>query len=103
VFYLREVLTVEEGEELRGYLTNKPNNKNKRDLDIKVDYEFATGDRTRYAAGSCEYRMYVSYDFLDVPRLTSLGADLPRSPFPSFVLHKMAFFTVSCMNPWQEP
>ena len=57
VFYLREVLTVEEGESVRGFLTNKPNDKNRRDLDIKIDYELDTGDSTRYAAGSCEYKM----------------------------------------------
>lgn len=57
VFYLREVLTVEEGETLTGFLTNKPNDKNKRDLDIKIDYELDTHDQTRYAAGSTEYRM----------------------------------------------
>lgn len=57
VFYLREVLTVEEGEVLSGFLTNRPNNKNKRDLDIKIDYELDTGDQSRYAAGSCEYKM----------------------------------------------
>lgn len=57
VFYLREVLTVEEGESVGGYLSNKPNEKNRRDLDIKIDYELDTEDRTRYASGSCEYKM----------------------------------------------
>lgn len=57
VFYLREVLTVEEGEILTGFLTNKPNNRNKRDLDIKIDYELETTDQSRYAAGSCDYKM----------------------------------------------
>jgi type I protein arginine methyltransferase len=57
VFYLREVLTVEEGESVRGYLSNKPNDKNRRDLDIKIDYELDTEDSTRYASGSCEYKM----------------------------------------------
>jgi protein arginine N-methyltransferase 1 len=57
VFYLREVLTVEEGETVQGFLTNKPNDKNRRDLDIKIDYELETGDRTRSARGTCEYRM----------------------------------------------
>ena len=57
VFYVREVVTVEEGESLHGFLSNKPNAKNKRDLDIKIDYELDTYDLTRKAAGSCEYRM----------------------------------------------
>jgi len=57
VFYLREVLTVEEGEFIQGYLSNKPNDKNRRDLDIKIDYELATPDPARYASGKCEFRM----------------------------------------------
>ena len=57
VFYLREVLTVEEGESVEGRLTNKPNATHKRDLDIKIDYQLDTSDQTRFAQGSCEYRM----------------------------------------------
>jgi protein arginine N-methyltransferase 1 len=57
VFYLREVLTVEQGEQIRGVLENKPNEKNKRDLDIKISYELETEDPTRKAAGACEYTM----------------------------------------------
>jgi type I protein arginine methyltransferase len=57
VFYLREVLTVEEGESVAGYLTNKPNAKNKRDLDIQIDYLLETADEARYAQGKCSYRM----------------------------------------------
>ena len=58
VFYLREVLIVEREETVHGYLYNKPNEVNRRDLDIKIDYELETGDSTRYAHGVCEYRMY---------------------------------------------
>lgn len=57
VFYLREVLTVEAGERISGFLSNKPNDKNKRDLDIKIDYSFDTEDPTRQTASTCEYRM----------------------------------------------
>ncbi|OAP56520.1 hypothetical protein AYL99_09699 [Fonsecaea erecta] len=57
VFYLRQVLTVEEGETVTGFLSNKPNSKNRRDLDIKIDYELDTLDRTRAARGTCEYRI----------------------------------------------
>ncbi|MCJ1329649.1 type I protein arginine N-methyltransferase Rmt1 [Thelotrema lepadinum] len=57
VFYLREVITAEQGERISGYLHNKPNDKNKRDLDIKIDYHFETEDPTRKASGSCEYKM----------------------------------------------
>ena len=60
VFYLREVLTVEEGEEVRGVLSNKPNAVNKRDLDIKLSYMFETSDPMREGGGSCEFKMYIS-------------------------------------------
>ena len=59
VFYLREVLTVEQGEQIRGVLTNKPNDKNKRDLDITIAYRLETDDENRLAEGSCSYKMYV--------------------------------------------
>ncbi|RMZ78248.1 hypothetical protein DV737_g3994, partial [Chaetothyriales sp. CBS 132003] len=52
VFYLREVLPVQEGECVRGFLSNKPNDKNRRDLDIKIDYELETDDPNRYARGA---------------------------------------------------
>ena len=61
VFYLREVLTVEQGEQVQGVLMNKPNQKNKRDLDIKITYELITDDPNRAAEGSCEYRMFVHW------------------------------------------
>lgn len=57
VFYLRDVLTVEEGETLYGELENKPNARNKRDLDIKIAYELDCSDPSREARGRCEYRM----------------------------------------------
>lgn len=57
VFYLREVLTVQQGEQIRGVLENKPNEKNKRDLDVKISYQLQTDDATRNAEGSCEYKM----------------------------------------------
>ncbi|KAI9840537.1 MAG: type I protein arginine N-methyltransferase Rmt1 [Sclerophora amabilis] len=57
VFYLRDVLTVEQGEQLTGVLSNKPNEKNKRDLDLKIDYQLETGDTKRLAQGVCEYKM----------------------------------------------
>jgi type I protein arginine methyltransferase len=57
VFYLREVLTVQQGEQVRGILMNKPNDKNKRDLDVKISYELMTEDPMRAAQGQCEYKM----------------------------------------------
>lgn len=35
----------------------KPNEKNRRDLDIKIDYDLKTEDEIRSAKGSCDYRM----------------------------------------------
>lgn len=57
VFYLRDVLTVEFGEVITGYLENKPNEKNKRDMDITISYRFETSDPVRYAENSSLYRM----------------------------------------------
>jgi protein arginine N-methyltransferase 1 len=57
VFYLRDVLTVEEEETVSGVLVNRPNDKNKRDLDINLTYKLETVDQTRTAEGSCFYRM----------------------------------------------
>ena len=57
MFYLREVLTVQQGEQIRGILENKPNDKNKRDLDVKISYQLVTDDGTRQAEGICEYKM----------------------------------------------
>jgi type I protein arginine methyltransferase len=57
VFYLREMLTVQQGEQILGVLENKPNDKNKRDLDVKISYQLMTEDPTRKAHGTCEYKM----------------------------------------------
>ncbi|KAI1208774.1 protein arginine N-methyltransferase 1 [Annulohypoxylon truncatum] len=57
VFYLNQVLTVQQGEEVSCNLDVKPNDKNRRDLDIKINYLLDTQDGTRYAEGSCEYKM----------------------------------------------
>lgn len=61
VFYLREVLTVEEGEQVRGILASKPNAKKKRDLDISIKYSLETDEPMRMAKGECEYKMYVDF------------------------------------------
>ncbi|KHJ32984.1 putative histone-arginine methyltransferase carm1 [Erysiphe necator] len=57
VFYLKDVLTVQQGEQIQGTLENKPNQKNKRDLDVKINYRLITEDTNRQAEGSCEYNM----------------------------------------------
>lgn len=57
VFYLDEVLTAQENEEVQCSLRVKPNEKNRRDLDIDLSYEFKTEDPNRAAKGICDYRM----------------------------------------------
>ncbi|KAF2019639.1 arginine n-methyltransferas-like protein [Aaosphaeria arxii CBS 175.79] len=62
VFYLKDVLTCEEGETITGTLVNKPSEKNHRDLDISISYKLNTEDMHRQASGSGVYRMYVLND-----------------------------------------
>ncbi|KAL0936563.1 hnrnp arginine n-methyltransferase [Colletotrichum truncatum] len=57
VFYLKDVLTMQAGEEVETSLEVKPNEKNRRDLDIKVAYKLLTDDATRNAEGGAEYKM----------------------------------------------
>ncbi|KAL8692511.1 MAG: hypothetical protein Q9218_002486 [Villophora microphyllina] len=57
VFYLREVLTVEENEQVSGTLSSRPNAKKKRDLDIEITYQLETDNPVRSADGRCEYKM----------------------------------------------
>jgi protein arginine N-methyltransferase 1 len=57
VFYLHDVLTVEADEQITGVLDNKPNDKNKRDLDIKITYRLETDDMHRQAQGEGVYKM----------------------------------------------
>lgn len=57
VFYLRDAITVEAGETLNARLLCKPNERNRRDLDIAVDYRLETTDEGRKAEGSCSYVM----------------------------------------------
>ncbi|KAL8733785.1 MAG: hypothetical protein Q9181_003453 [Wetmoreana brouardii] len=58
VFYLRDMLTVEEGEQVHGTLSSKPNAKKKRDLDIKITYHLDASNPIRVAEGLCEYKMW---------------------------------------------
>ncbi|KAG5937365.1 type I protein arginine N-methyltransferase Rmt1 [Claviceps monticola] len=57
VFYLKDVLTVQSGEEVSCHLEVKPNAKNRRDLDIDILYDFQTEDSTRSSSGQASYRM----------------------------------------------
>jgi protein arginine N-methyltransferase 1 len=57
VFYLKDVLTVEAGEQVKGMLSCAPNKDNTRDLDIGLEYETQTDDQGRSIGGKCEYKM----------------------------------------------
>jgi type I protein arginine methyltransferase len=57
VFYLQDVLTVEEGEKVSGRLVNKPSEKNHRDLDIKITYKLESQDMHRQVSGEGIYKM----------------------------------------------
>ncbi|UKZ73292.1 type I protein arginine N-methyltransferase Rmt1 [Trichoderma virens FT-333] len=57
VFYIEDVLTVQNGEEVQCKLDVKPNDKNRRDLDIEIDYAFQINDDTRNASGHSSYKM----------------------------------------------
>jgi protein arginine N-methyltransferase 1 len=57
VFYLPDVLTVQQGEQIRGLLDTRPNKIKKRDLDIKLTYKLETGDQTRFGQGESSYLM----------------------------------------------
>lgn len=57
VFYLQDVLTVEQGEKIQGTLDNRPNERNPRDLDIKLEYALETEDPKRRVKGTGAYKM----------------------------------------------
>ncbi|KAF7176787.1 hypothetical protein CNMCM7691_003947 [Aspergillus felis] len=87
VFYLRDVLTVEEEESVSGILENKPNDKNPRDLDIQISYKLETADQLRYAEGNCFYRIHnlanQSCLYLTNPAIQAVGSrGLPNAVRP---------------------
>lgn len=57
VLYFKDVLTVQRGEEVNCVLDVKPNTKNRRDLDITLQYRLETDDPNRQSEGKCEFRM----------------------------------------------
>ncbi|KAI9803026.1 MAG: type I protein arginine N-methyltransferase Rmt1 [Sarcosagium campestre] len=57
VFYLNDALTAEEGENITGVLSNRPNDQNKRDLDVSIEYRLDTQDPNRQGGGVCNYKM----------------------------------------------
>jgi protein arginine N-methyltransferase 1 len=57
VFYLTDTLTVSANEKVSGQITCKPNERNRRDLDIDVEWALEADDGLRTSAGSAHYRM----------------------------------------------
>jgi len=57
VFYLKDVLTVEEGDTISGELENKPSQENHRDLDIGITYKLNVDDMHRQSSGEAHYKM----------------------------------------------
>ena len=57
VFYIDGMLTVSKGEEVECSLNVRPNEKNRRDLDIKIQYKLETDDPNREGGGTCTYKM----------------------------------------------
>jgi len=57
VFYLHDVLTVQQGEEVQCSLHNRPNTRNRRDLDIKIEYRLEAPEASRFAEGVSTYKM----------------------------------------------
>jgi protein arginine N-methyltransferase 1 len=55
VFYLEDVLSIRQNEVITGTLSCKPNQKNPRDLDITIDYDFVGSNMQ--ASGSQKYNM----------------------------------------------
>ncbi|KAJ8662182.1 hypothetical protein O0I10_001875 [Lichtheimia ornata] len=55
VFYTPETLTINEGESIEGRLSCAPNQRNPRDLDIVIDYEFK--GQTGHVKQTCDFKM----------------------------------------------
>ncbi|KAL7274510.1 Nuclear SAM-dependent mono-and asymmetric methyltransferase [Rhizina undulata] len=57
VFYLQDVLTVAQGEKITGQISSKPTERNRRDLDVRIEYLLESEDPIRAAQGICDYKM----------------------------------------------
>ncbi|ODV89825.1 hypothetical protein CANCADRAFT_4452 [Tortispora caseinolytica NRRL Y-17796] len=55
VFYLHDILSINAGEKITGEITCKPNDKNHRDLEFTVSYEFSPADAGRAMRATHEY------------------------------------------------
>lgn len=57
MFYLKEHLTINEGEEITGTFSLKPNAKNERDLDIRIKYSFTGNSTGETLSEELDYKM----------------------------------------------
>lgn len=57
VFYMKDILTIEDGEQIIGYLSSKPNAVKKRDQDITIDYQFEPMDMVRQSQAHLDFKM----------------------------------------------
>lgn len=57
VFYMRDVLRAKDGESVSGFLDCKPNQNNRRDLDIRIQYKLEARDAGNRIEGEASYRM----------------------------------------------
>lgn len=99
VFYLTDVLTVEENETISGYLENKPSEKNHRDLDIKIEYKLDTEDMHRQSEGKGLYKMYV----FCFPSIASTYANSLISGASAFLLPSVVHFSTRIILPLLFP
>lgn len=57
VFYINDYLIVNKGEIIKGRISSKPTEKNRRDLDVMVEYSFEAEDPTRSKQEVLTYKM----------------------------------------------
>jgi len=60
VFYTQHTITISVGEQITGTLSCVPNNRNNRDLDIKIDYEVHSNAVDGPQTDSVQYKMCVT-------------------------------------------
>jgi protein arginine N-methyltransferase 1 len=57
VFYIKNHLSVKDGEQIKGQISSKPTEKNRRDLDVVIQYKFDVDDSLRASEERCDYKM----------------------------------------------
>jgi protein arginine N-methyltransferase 1 len=57
VFYISDYLIVNKGETIQGQISSRPTEKNRRDLDVIVEYSFNATDSTRSKSEKLDFKM----------------------------------------------